>query len=350
MSKTVGFATSQPLVSVVVVNYNSGDFLFQCVRSVLASTYPHKELIIVDNASEDDSLERVEISHPEVKVVRNSINLGYSAAGNVGIAMSSGEFVVIMNPDTVVHPNWLEPLIDATRRHPAAAFFQPKIVLMENPRVLNSAGNMIHIAGFGVCRGIGMLDSEGFQDESEISYASGACTLARRTALSDVGAMEELFVAYGEDKDLGWRALMRGWLSIYVPASRILHKWSPTFGAGPRKFELLEFERLLSIWKNYSRRTLILLASTLLVTEISVLVYALMKGWLGEKVRAYANLLSLRRVIAERRRVVQKRRILPDRVVIRRFVSEIEHPYIGSAGGVFNRLVGWLFACTRNSI
>ena len=124
---------------------------------------------------------------------------------------------------------------------------------MDDQRILNSAGNMIHVAGFGICRGIGTLDEGRFEKEVEVCYASGACTLARREALREIGPMDRLFFAYGEDKDWGWRGLMMGWQSMYIPSSRILHKWSPILGHSPEKFYLLEFERLLSIWKNYSQ-------------------------------------------------------------------------------------------------
>jgi hypothetical protein len=337
-------STIRPLVSVVIVNYNSGTYLEACVRSVIDSTYPRKELIIVDNASNDESITQVEALYSEVAVVRNPVNLGYSGAGNIGTAKAKGEFVVVMNPDTVVDPRWLDGLVDAAARYPRAAFFQPKILLMDDQRILNSAGNMIHIAGFGVCRGIGTLDEGRFEEEVEVCYASGACTLARREALLEIGPMDRLFFAYGEDKDWGWRGLMMGWQSMYIPSSRILHKWSPVLGHGPRKFYLLEFERILSIWKNYSKRTLLILAPVFFLVEVSVLLHAILNGWLPEKLRSYSDLLRIRGVLMRGRRSLQTRRLIHDGTLVRGFVTEIEHPYVGSMGPVLNQLVTWMFA------
>ena len=337
-------------MSVIIVNYNSGHYLAECVRSLVESTYPRKELIIVDNASEDDSLAQAEALYTEARVVRNRLNLGYSGGGNIGIAKARGEFVVLMNPDAIVDPHWLEGLVDEAAHHPRAAFLQPKILLMDDQRVLNSAGNMIHIAGFGVCRGIGALDRDSFRKEALVCYASGACTFIRTEALRQIGPMDHLFFAYGEDKDWGWRALMMGWQSIYVPSSRILHKWSPVLGHTATKFYFLEYERLLSVWKNYSKRTLVLLAPLLLLVEVSVLIYAIANGWLSEKVQSYADLIRVRRVVAERRRWIQAQRVVNDRAVVRGFVTEIEHPYVGRASTVLNRLVGWMFAQVRNSV
>jgi GT2 family glycosyltransferase len=183
----------------------------------LESVYPRKELIIVDNAPLYDSVQQVEALSLKVRIVRNPVNLGYSGGGDIGIAEAKGEFVVIMNPDTLVDQRWLDGLVDAAARYPRAAFFQPKILMMDDQRILNSAGNMIHIAGFGICRGIGALDEERFDEETEVCYASGACVVARREALCEIGQMDRLFFAYGEDKDWGWRGLMMGWQSMYIP-------------------------------------------------------------------------------------------------------------------------------------
>jgi GT2 family glycosyltransferase len=334
-----------PLVSVVIVNYNSGPYLATCVGSVMFSMYPRKELIIVDNASHDDSVKRVEALYPETRIIRNPVNLGYSGGGDIGIAEAKGEFVVIMNPDTIVDQRWLDELVDAAARYPRAAFLQPKILLMDDQRILNSAGNMIHIAGFGICRGIGALDEERFDEETEVCYASGACTLVRVEALREIGPMDRLFFAYGEDKDWGWQGLMNGWKSMYVPSSRILHKWSPIVGHTPRKFYYLEFERVLSIWKNYSARTLLVLAPLFLVVEVSVLLHATLNGWLGEKLRSYSDILRVRAAVTRRRRSVQARRVVCDDALLRKFVAEIEHPYVGRAvASVLNQLVVWIFA------
>jgi GT2 family glycosyltransferase len=341
---------TSPLVSVVIVNYNSGPYLVNSVRSLFRSTYPNLELIVVDNASDDDSVTRVEALYNQVEVIRNPVNVGYSKACNIGIKSAKGEFVVIMNPDTMADPDWLSGLLDATHRHPRGAFFQPKILLMDDPRILNSAGNMIHAAGFGVCRGIGTLDTERFQAESEVCYASGACVLARMEGLREIGLLEELFFAYGEDKDWGWRGMMMGWQSIYVPSSRILHKWSAALGRGREKFYLLEFERILSIWKNYSKRTLILLAPILLLVEVGVLLHAFGKGWLREKIRSYADLIGLRGIISERRRMIQNRRLVSDGPLVRIFVTRLEHPYIGTFTTVLDRLMSVMFARVRDSL
>lgn len=325
-------------VSIVIVNYNSGSDLANCVSSITESKYPLEELIVVDNASGDNSLRIMATDFPNIKIIHNRTNLGYAGAANIGFKSTTGEFIAILNPDTLVPRDWLGHLVDAAARYPRGALFQPKILLMANPRLLNSAGNMIHVAGFGICQGLGTLDLGRFQ-EKIVSYTSGACTLIRRHAMREIGPMEELFFAYGEDKDWGWRASMMGWQSIYIPSSKILHKWSPTLGSTSQKMYFLEFERLLSIMKNYSNRSLILLLPVLVVVESMVLLHALTNRWLGEKLRSYADLFRIRKLILQRREALQKCRIVPDRVLIENFTTTIDHPYLGPAAKVLNRLI-----------
>lgn len=143
---------------------------------------------------------------------------------------------------------------------------------------------------------------------------------------------------------------MMGWRSMYIPSSRILHKWSPILGHSPEKLYLLEFERLLSIWKNYSQRTLLILAPLLLLVEASVLIHATFRGWLAEKLRSYSDLLRLREAVARERRPIQARRVIHDGAVIRNFVAEIEHPYVGPVAPILNRLVVWIFSRLSASI
>jgi hypothetical protein len=116
------------------------------LNSISGSDYPLTELIVVDNASTDGSIEDLEKRFPSIRVIQNRGNLGYSRAANKGLLASSSNLVVLINPDTVVEKSWLKELVQATTRHPRSAFFQPKIMLLNKPGFINSAGNMIHIA------------------------------------------------------------------------------------------------------------------------------------------------------------------------------------------------------------
>jgi len=328
-------------VNVIVTNRNGGSLVQNCLRSLFATKFSSFDVTVVDNASSDGSPETIAAHFPAVSLIRLSNNLGYGAANNIGIRTGTGEYAVLLNSDTEVEPEWLPNLVQVAEQTPDAAFFQPKILFLDERNVLNSAGNSIHIAGFGVCRGIGTLDSGQYDEIENIGYASGACVMIRRSALHEVGLLDEIFFAYGEDKDWGWRAKMAGHRSVYVPTARVYHRWSAVLGRSPMKMYYLELERLVSIWKNYSIATIILLAPVLLIVEIAVLVHALTNRWLAHKILAYAQALTLRGQIAGRRKELSLKRKIPDRNLIREFVFSLQHPYIGILAGPLNKVCGF---------
>jgi GT2 family glycosyltransferase len=162
--------------------------------------------------------------------------------------------------------------------------------------------------------------------------------MVSRKALTTVGPLDEIFFAYGEDKDWGWRARMRGFHSLYVPSSRIYHKGSSVLGWTPRKLYYLELERLVSIWKNHSKRALILLAPLLAITEIAVLTHAMRRRWLSSKIDSYVHAFALRREISKGRSEVFAKKVIPDDVLLREFLYDLWHPYIGRVLIPLNRI------------
>ena len=325
-------------VSIVIVSHNSGRFLSECLDSIFRSNYPLKELIIVDNASSDGSIEETRKRFSKIRVIQNQDNLGYSRAANKGVLASSGSLVVLINPDTIVEENWLEHLVQASVRHPRSAFFQPKIMLLNRPCYINSAGNMIHIAGFGICRGLGKYDHRQYESEEDVSFASGACVLVRRGALREIGICDELFFMYMDDLDWGWRAKMFGWESTYVPSSVIRHEWGRTLHVPGKKFYYLEMGRLIALTKNLTFRSLLVLSPILVFCEVAIIVNAILNQWFREKVRSYASLLKCFSEIMERRRKLMTQRTVPDRVILKTFVTEFRHPYVGLAGITLGRV------------
>ena len=204
-----GRMEENPLISVIVLNWNGRPFLEQCLGSILAQTYHPLEIILVDNGSTDGSLEFVKETCPDVKVIANGTNLGYGGGNNVGIQSSRGQYVMILNNDTRLDLACIEELkrsIEKKDRYGACA----SKILFEH------AGLRIDAAGLVVCPdglaiGRGRWDREDRYDtETEVFCASGCACLFRREMLEDIGLYDEDFFAYGEDTDLGWRATTRG--------------------------------------------------------------------------------------------------------------------------------------------
>jgi GT2 family glycosyltransferase len=329
----------EPLVSVIILNFNGRDLLCKCLQSVFKTDYPDYEVIVVDNGSTDESCMMVEREFPHVQLIRNHENCGYSKGNNVGILYSIGEFIVLLNNDTVVTPEWLSELVREAERNPEC-FYQPKILFARSKKI-NSAGNSIQLYGFAFPRGIGELDFGQYDKECEISYSSGACVLASKEFIKKIGLLDDDFYTFYEDVNWGWRALMLGYKSIYVPSAVVYHKWGGTWGSKmfSNKFYLIERSRLATVFRNYSFRTLIIMSPLLFAVELLVLSFSILNGFLPEKIKTYVDLLNARNVLLRQRKELQATRNKPDRFVINTFSDALIHLYLGRFTSPVNKFL-----------
>jgi len=330
---------SNPLVSVIILNYNGKRVLEQCLDSVFASSYTPFEVIVVDNCSTDGSAEAAR-SKWNFKLIKNKKNVGYCAGNNIGIRNANGEFVVLLNNDTVVHPQWLKELLTTATRS-KADFCQPKIIMLDDPKIINSAGNVLHMAGFGLMRGAGEVDKGQYDAQEKISSLHGACIFVSKDAIADVGLLDENFFSWNEDTDWAWRALLRGFKLVYVSRALVKHKYGEAWGFGtPKKFYYAERNRIIMLLTNYSHRSVILLSPLFILTEIATLGYCLFNRTLRAKIVAYADLIRMRHYIVERRKRIQARRRVSDGMIVRIFTSKFEHPFFGKYIVPLNALYG----------
>ena len=139
--------SENPLVSVIVLNYNAGQLLLDCVESLQKSTYQNLEIIVVDNISKDNSHTKCKEKFPEITLIQNEENLGYCEGNNVGIKEAKGEFIIILNPDTIVQDECIKELIYAYNEF-GDGLYQPKILSLNDENIIQSTGNMLHVFGF----------------------------------------------------------------------------------------------------------------------------------------------------------------------------------------------------------
>ena len=141
----------EPLVSIIVLNYNAGKLLHNCISSIKKSNYKNFEIIVVDNISSDNSQNECKKKFPEIKLIQNNKNFGYCEGNNIGIRNANGEFIIILNPDTIVESTWIDELFEAYQEF-GDGLYQPKILSLNENNVIQSTGNMIHVFGFGFAR------------------------------------------------------------------------------------------------------------------------------------------------------------------------------------------------------
>ena len=316
---------NEPLVSIIILNYNAGQLLLDCVNSIKKSNYDNFEIIIVDNMSNDQSHKKCKLKFPEVKLIENMKNFGYCEGNNIGIREAKGDFIVILNPDTIVEYDWIKELIFAHEKL-GEGLYQPKILSLNEKQVLQSTGNMIHIFGFGFAKDKGRKDEEVDVEIKKIGYASGTCLFTSKSVLEKVGLLDSFLFLYHDDLDLGWRASQIGINSYYVPKSKIYHVESYSLKWSAKKFYWLERNRKYCLLTHYSKDTYAKIHSSLCLVDFFVWFFYISKGFLGAKIKAELDIRKNREFIETKYQELEKKKIIPDEKLIQEFPDEIFVP------------------------
>jgi len=316
---------TQPLVSIIILNYNAGQILLDCFESVIKTNYDNFEIIIVDNASEDKSYRKCKEKFERTRIIENEKNLGYCEGNNIGIREAKGDYIVILNPDTIVESNCIEELISAYSKF-GEGLYQPKILSLNEKQVLQSTGNMLHIFGFGFAKDKGRKDGEGDEEIKKIGYASGTCLFTSRNVLDKVGLLDSFLFLYHDDLDLGWRASQIGINSYYVPKSKIYHVESYSLKWSAKKFYWLERNRKYCLLTHYSKNTYAKMYSSLCLVDLFVWFFYISKGFLGAKIKAELDIRRNRKFIETKYQELEKKKTVPDEKIIQEFPDEIFVP------------------------
>ena len=220
------------MISLVIINYNSEKLLKTCLDSIRALTYADREVIFIDNASADWSVEYVRAHYPEVRIIANYENLGYAGGANQAVRKSKGEFVVILNPDIVFEPDYFDVLVERMERDKKIGAIIGKLRKFdfakgEKTNVIDSAGLLMYKSRRCVDRGQGEKDRRQYDVAEEVFGITGAVPMYRHAALEDISVngecFDESFFMYKEDVDISWRLRLAGWKCFYEPRARAYH-------------------------------------------------------------------------------------------------------------------------------
>lgn len=221
-----------PELSVILINYKRVQDTIECIASLQKSTFTNFEIIVVDNASRDGSVEKLRSTFPDLHLLECEENLGFAEGNNVGMrtALASGsKFILLLNNDTIVDRNALGELLATMRRHPEAGIVGAKIYYCDRPNVLWYAGGYFNEhSSFGGHYGIGEPDSGKYDTERTCSLITGCCLLIRREVCERIGLLDSDYFAYLEDADYCTRARREGYALFYQPKAIIHHKISST--------------------------------------------------------------------------------------------------------------------------
>lgn len=257
----------KPLVSILIVNFNSGSLLESCLKSIENGGYDKKEVIIVDNGSVDASLKNAIASCSlKLKIVRLNSNFGFAKGNNIGAIQCNGKYVVLLNNDTLVKAGWLDHLVDVINSDSGIGIVQPKLMQV-NKFLFDSTGDFIDCFGQTFRRGFGKKDVGQYECTEEIFSARGAALLIRRDLFISLKFLDDFLFNSYEDIDLSWRARLIGYKVVYVPQSIVYHVGGVTvkkFGGAPLIFNqtrnlLIVFLKNQDFWQLIRRSPIALI-------------------------------------------------------------------------------------------
>lgn len=228
--------------SVVIVNWNGKQHLADCLDSLAAQSFHNFETILVDNGSSDGSVDFVSSNYPSVKLILQQENTGFALGNNLGFAQASGQYLITLNNDTQVDPDWLQTLVAVADQNERVGMVGSRICAFDEPDRIDSLG--VKICADGMSRGAfrnQLFSSLALPESFDILLPSACAALYRRVMLEQIGGFDEDFFAYCEDTDLGLRGRLAGWQALLARDAIVRHKYSQSGGAfSPFKLFLVE--------------------------------------------------------------------------------------------------------------
>ncbi len=317
-----------PKLSVVIVTHDSRAAVAATLPALTAQLRDDDELIVVDNASMDETPALARELAPEAIVIETGANLGFAVACNRGAETATGELLCLLNPDAVPAGGWRDAIeIPLTEDRGWSAW--QGLVTAEGGRAINTRGGVIHFTGISWAGGagepVGAISAAG-----EPGFVSGACLAISRALYTEIGGLPEDFFLYHEDVDLSLRLRLAGGRLGVEADARVDHEYE--FAKGSQKWLYLERNRWASLIRTYPGALLALLAPALAATELALIAIAAAGGWLPQKLAAWRQTAaSLPRLLRERR-LIQARRRIGAGEFARSLSADLDSPFLGPVG------------------
>ena len=329
--------STPPIASIIVVTYNAMPYLDSCLAAVMQEAKELHEIIVIDNASTDETCRYIQEKFPAVTLVCNQGNPGFAVACNQGAKLANGRYFVFLNQDTIVYPNWLENLLLPLKSDSTVALSTSKLLLMSQPEQINACGQDVHFTGLSFTRGI-LKSADLYCEPSVICAVHGASFAAKRAIWSQLNGFDETFFMYYEETDLSWRAQLAGYRCVYVPKSITLHDYKLAQSSA-NAFYYSKRNRYIMLVKNWHWRTLCLFLPGLILAEGLDWGHAILIGQKGlsAKLRSYRWLATNFQQILGLRTQTQAGRTVGDHALLETCTGDL-HP-VEFQGGVVGALI-----------
>jgi GT2 family glycosyltransferase len=298
------------MISVIIVNWNGKHHLEVCLNSLYRQTFSDFEIILVDNGSQDGSVEFVRERYPKLRLVCLKENGGFARGNNEGLKVAKGEYIALLNNDTEVDPHWLGELHQAMKTHPEAGFAASKLINFFDRSKIDSAGDAFQRCGVGMKRG-NLREAERYNEQELVFGACAGAAIYQKSMIEKIGFFDESFFCLYEDMDLSFRAQLQGYKCLYVPKAIVYHKVNSTLGAesafavyyGQRNLEYvylkdLPFPLMVKCFPHH------------LLYNLLAFSFSLSKGSIGPFLKAKVDVFrTLSETLKKRRSIQRSRRV-----------------------------------------
>lgn len=321
-----------PLVSIIIVNYNGYQFLKNCLSSIFKNSYSNYEIIIVDNGSTDKSISKIkkDFPHPsKLSFIELKKNIGPSAARNEAFKIAKGEFIGFLDNDTEVDKNWIKNAIKLFIKNPKIGIIQSKLLLLDHPNRIDYVGEVIGNLGFLKSIGTyGEIDKNQYSKNHLILAAKSAGMFIRSTAFIKSGQFDPDYFIFMEETDLGWRVWMAGFKNIFCPESIVYHKFSSSRRIMDKDFNnyLLRFHGcknyIQTLIKNFSTKNLIKIVPIHIFLWFSLATFLAITVDFKSAKNIYRGIFwvfrNLKKILAKRK-IIQSERTLTDEKLFKNY-------------------------------
>lgn len=300
---------ANPKISIIIPNLNGADFLAPCLGSLKKQSFSDYELIIIDNASTDNSLVLVKEKFPQSTIFSFTKNEGFAVAVNKGISLAKGEYIFLLNNDTELDVNCLNVLNGFLDSNPEVSFCATKMLYFYDRNIIDIAGDIMTIYGIAHKKGNGEIDKGQYDKSQTIFGACAGAAFYRRSLFEKIGNFDEDFFAYLEDVDFSFRANLLGFKCQYVPGAVVYH----VDGGTSRKIKnftlfLTIRNQLHLIYKNFPLPLIFLLSPFLLIGQIRNFLSGIKNHYLKDVLRAYGDFFGNLKTLKKKRKTIQTSR------------------------------------------
>lgn len=303
-------------VTVVIPNWNGRDLLGPCLESLYRQEFQDFHTIVVDNGSSDESIPFVQEHYPQVTVIRFEKNTGFSVAVNAGISAANTPYIALLNNDTEVHPLWLSEIVRAIDDAPQAGSAASKILFFPETGSVNSAGDEFSFFGVAYQRRLMRGDSDLFNESTYVFSPCAAAALYRKQLFETIGLFDEVFFAYQEDVDIGFRAQLAGYRCLFVPKAIVYHKYQMTSSrVSSLRIYLNERNKYFVLIKNLPTRLILFCLPLVALHEALCFIKALTRGYLRIYFKALKDVWGHFPHMLRTRRYIQTHRVVDDAYV-----------------------------------